>query len=229
MIPNIFQCDFCSTTFVTERGHEKHDCKYKQRYEHVTKKPTGISAYRYYLTWLKVSGKSTKYIDEHTFIHSTQYNHLVNFVAMCKERGVPDRDEFIKIMIKKNISPQNWCGDSVFKLFLEEYDTKVDPIKHIDKTVDTILRLSDALECDPEEIFYLLDNDTMLTLIKTRKLSPWLLLNSNKFKEYLITKASAKEREYIQKYINPKKWKGILENNTKITQTVKVIVEEFDL
>lgn len=226
---NILQCDYCSSTFATEKGYKKHNCKFKKRYTSVTESTKGVMAYQYYLKWLRSSGKSTKYVDEHTFIHSTQYNHFRKFMDMCKERGVPDRDIFIKIMAKKNISPQHWNRDDVFAFFLEEYDTKVDPIKHIDKSVDTILKLSDAIECDPEDIFDHLDNETMLVLIKSRKISPWLLLNSKKFKQYMIKKASAREREYIQKYINPKKWKKILNSNSKLTNAAKLIVEEFGL
>lgn len=229
MIPNIYQCEFCSSTFVTEKGYKAHNCKYMKRYEYVTKRPKGVSSYNYYLKWLRESCKSTKYVDQHTFIHSTQYNHFQNFLSMCKEQGIPDRDVFIKIMCKKKISPQHWCREEVIQYFLETYDTDIDPIKHLDKTVDTVLRLTEALECPTSELFNNLDNDIMLTLIKTRKLSPWVLLNSKKFKEYLLKRASAKEREYIQKYINPAKWNKIISNNPKMKKMITVIIEEFGL
>lgn len=229
MIPNIFQCDYCSATFVTEKGYKSHTCKYKKRYECVTETGSGLSAYKYYLKWLKSSGKSVKYIDEHTFIHSTQYNHFINFISMAKEQGIPDRNIFVRIMAKQGIMPQHWCKDYVISFFLEQYDTTINPIKHIDKSIETILELSRGLECEPRELFKILDNDVMLILIKSRKLSPWLLLNSNEFRNYLINRASAKEREYIQKYINPKKWKKILDKNKRVKNNVKYILKELNL
>lgn len=229
MIPNIHQCEFCSSTFVNEKNLEKHSCKYKERYEYITKKKKGVVMYRNYLFWLRKSGKSVKYVDEHTFIHSTQYNYFQRFSTFVSEKGIPDINLYIETMIKKELVPQHWTRDDVLEYFLEYYDCEISPKIHISKSVDTILRLAEALECETSEIFEELDNKTMLILLQSRKLSPWLLLNSNKFKQYLIKRASAKERDYIQKHINPAKWKKILNSNSKLLKEIRVIIQEFDL
>lgn len=229
MIPNIHQCEFCSATFVKKESLEKHECKFMQRYNNVTKTKRGIAMYQMYLHWLKKSGKSVKYVDAHTFIHSTQYNHFQRFIKFAAEKGLPDSYLYAEMMGKKGILPQHWRRDDVLEYFLERYDCDVSPKKHIAKSVETILRLSDALECDTSDIFQQLDNHTILVLLQSRKLSPWLLLNSTKFKEYLVSSASAAERDYIQRYINPQKWKKILNENKKLISDIKLILEEFGL
>lgn len=229
MIPNLHQCDYCSATFVNEKNLLKHSCKYKERFEYITKKKKGVAMYSKYLYWLKKSGKSIKYVDEHTFIHSTQYNYFDRFLTFCSEKGIPDINLYIERMIKKDIIPQHWTRDDVLEHFLEYYDCDISPKIHISKSVDTILRLSDALECETSDIFNELDNKTILILLQSRKLSPWLLLNSAKFKEYLVKSASAKERDYIQRHINPAKWKKILDKNSKLLSDIRVILKEFGL
>jgi hypothetical protein len=135
----------------------------------------------------------------------------------------------MKIMVKKKITPKTWSYEKCLELFYDEYDFNTDPKKHISKSIDTIIRLTDALECKPHEIFDKIDVKDILLLIKTRKLSPWLLLNSKVFKSFLINRATAKDREYIQNYINPKKWKEIIDKNQKIKKTIYTIIEEFGL
>lgn len=229
MIPNIHQCEFCHATFVNEKNLEKHSCKFKKRYEFITRKTRGLSMYQLYLTWLKKAGRSIKYVDEHTFIHSTQYNHFYRFSEFAAEMGIPDIMVYIEVMLKKGLQPQHWCRDDVLQYFLEYYDCEINPKKHISKSVDTIMRIAEALECDHSEIFQHLDNNTILVLIKSRKLSPWLLLNSKKFREYLRNNASAKERDYIQKYINPAKWKEILARDPNMLKDIRLILTEFGL
>lgn len=200
-----------------------------KRHNFVTKKRKGISAYKYYIKWLKSSGKSVKYIDKHSFIHSTQYNHFVSFVDFIAEKGIPDPNLYIAFMISKDLPPQHWKRDDALEEFLEFYDCDISPKKHITKSVDTILRLADALECNPSNIFEYLDNNTVLVLVQSRKISPWLLLNSTRFKDYLRNNASAKERNYIQKHINPAKWKKILEKNSELLPDIRLILKELDL
>lgn len=229
MLPNIHQCEFCSATFVNEKNLNKHECKFMKRYKTVTKTKRGVSAYNLYCYWLKSSGKSTKYVDRHTFIHSTQYNHFTRFVEFVAEKGIPDTRLYVRIMSKKDLMPQHWTRDDVLEYFLERYDCDINPKKHISKSVETILRLAEALECDTSEIFANLDNQTILILVQSRKLSPWLLLNSKKFREYLATDASAKERDYIQRHINPAKWKKIIKDHSKLIPDIKLILQEFGL
>jgi pyrroloquinoline quinone (PQQ) biosynthesis protein C len=229
MIPTFYECEFCSSSFVNEKNLKKHRCKFMDRYEHVTQTKKGISAYNLYLKWLKAKGRSVKYIDEKTFIHSTQYNHFIKFIDFYRKHSIPDLNSFIKIMIKEDIYPQNWFKDKVLEFFLEKYDTDISPKKHISKTVETILRLCDGLECKPKELFIILSSSELFLLIKSRKLSPWLLLNSKEFKKFLIQRASANDRDYIQKYINPKKWKDIMKEHPIERKYIKIILEELGI
>lgn|SRR5690625_4016333 len=215
---NIYQCKYCSITFATEDGYDKHVCRYMERYVYVKTTPTGISAYNYYLTWLRLKGRSVRYIDEHTFIHSTQYNHFINFINMCNERGVPTKESYIRVMMDIGILPQFWTRDEVYSAFLEEYDVHIDPVKQIDISHSTILQLSEAMECETSEFFDNIDVDIFFTLLKTRKISPWLLLLSNKFRIFLFGRATSTERSYVQKYINPKKWEKIFTEHSNVTE-----------
>lgn len=219
-------CEFCSTTFSTTLGYGEHNCTYKQRYNYITKSARGISTYRNYLSWLQKSGKMITFVDEHTFIHSRLYKAFTNFTEMSHEFSLPSVATYIDIMIMLGITPQNWTNKAVIERFYEEYDF-TDPNKHIAVSVDTIFKLCDGLECSPVELFNVLDGDAILILIKSRKLSPWLLLHSNSFHKYLLNKASAAERDYIQMYINPKKWRGMVSKYPDVVEDIRILVAEL--
>ena len=231
MIPVYHQCDFCPKTFVNKENLEKHEkkCEFKLRHDFITYKGVGINMYKLYLFWLKSNGKSIKYVDRHTFIHSTHYKAFERFVEFAKKKSIPDKKIYIKICNGFNLSPRDWVLEKTYETFLEVYDEFVPVNKQIERSVDTIYMLSDALEIEPHEIFEELDATDISRLIKSRKISPWFFLNSSKFKDFLINRASAKDREHIQKSTNPEKWKEIFDRKPKKRRKIRDIIKQMGL
>lgn len=229
MIPIYHQCDFCNKTFVNEKNLEKHTCDFKERYEFITEKSVGQSMYALYIFWLNSNGKSTRYVDEHTFIHSSHYKAFKRFMDFCKKKSVPNRKTYVKICNMYNLAPRDWTLEKTYELFLEIYDELIPINKQIDISLETLYTISDALEINICDVFKELEPSDISKLIKSRKISPWLFLNSERFKDFLINHADADTRNHIQQSTNPTKWKKIFENNHKKRNKIYELLKELDL
>lgn len=231
MIPVYHQCDFCPKTFVTEENLKNHEkkCEFKLRHDFITESGSGINMYNLYLYWLKDQGKSVKYVDRHTFIHSTHYKAFERFIDFAKKKSIPDKKIYIKICNGFNLAPRDWILEKTYERFIDVYDEFIPVNKQIERSVDTIYTLADGLGIEPENIFDELDAVDVSRLIRSRKISPWFFLNSKKFKSFLINRASAKDREHIQKSTNPEKWKEIFANKAKKRKNVCNIIKQMGL
>lgn len=232
MIPIYNQCDFCSKTYANEKNLNKHlesGCEFKKRFDNITKNPSGMGMYKLYISWLKSNGRSVKYVDEHTFIHSIHYKAFQRFLEFAKKHSIPNKKTYIKICNQYKLSPRDWSNEKTYEKFIEIYDEYIPVNKQFEISVDTIYTLSEALEVSVEEIFNELDADDISKLVKSRKISPWFFLNSDKFKSFLVQRASASDREHIQKYTNPKKWSKIFEERPKKRNAIRNMIKEMGL
>jgi hypothetical protein len=232
MIPIYNQCDYCSKTYVNEKNLKKHleeSCEFKKRFDNITKTPTGMGMYKLYLYWLTSNGRSVKYVDECTFIHSIHYKAFQRFIQFAKKHSLPSKRVYIKICNQFKLAPRDWSNMATYQKFIEIYDEYIPINKQFEISVETIFSLSEALDIDPPSIFEELDPEDVSKLIKSRKLSPWFFLNSEKFKKYLINRASASDREHIQKYTNPQKWNKIFSERPKKRESVRKMIRHLGL
>jgi hypothetical protein len=232
MIPIYNQCNFCSKTYVNEKNLKKHlesGCEFKKRYDNITKTPTGMGMYKLYLFWLRSNGRSVKYVDEHTFIHSIHYKAFQRFIEFAKKHSIPSKKTYIKVCNQFKLSPRDWSNLKTYETFMEIYDEYIPVNKQIEISVDTIYTLAEGLNIDVSEVFDELDSDDVSKLVKSRKISPWFFLNSDKFKDFLIKRASASDREHIQKYTNPKKWNEIFKKRPKKRKSILNMIKEMGL
>jgi len=230
VIPNFFQCEFCSKTFAKEKNLQKHNCEYMKRYEHITKKGSGIVLYRLYIFWLKDKKRSTRYVDHHTFIHSTHYKPFVRFMEFAKKYSLPNKKTYISYCNSREISPKFWTDEELYEDFITYYDELYPYQKQLETSFTTVFQICEWLGVDdPSKIFEELDGGTVLELLRRRKISPWLFFNSTVFMDYLKTTASVEERDHIQKVTNPKRWREIFEKNPDKRKKVIDLVKEMGL
>lgn len=230
MIPKFHQCEFCSKTFANEKNLAKHRCEFMERYEYITEKGSGIVLYKLYKFWLTDKKRSVKYVDQHTFIHSTHYKPFVRFMEFAKKNSLPDKELYISYCNKREISPKSWTDDGLYEEFIAWYD-EIHPFKkQLETSFKTIFQICEWLDLDePAQIFDELDSKTILELLRRRKISPWLFFNSEVFLDYLKTSASAGERDHIQKVTNPKRWREIFKANPEKRKNAINLIKEIGL
>lgn len=224
--PHNFKCGYCEKNFTAEWMIESHKCKQMRRAE-LLQTVSGQAAYDAYQTWMLCQKRVVARAE--SFLDSRFFNSFNKFIAWANTVGLPDHKMFIKAMVEKQISPMIWTNDEVYTIFVEFFDHKISPMDHARIAVDTILDLCEEYECNNGEIFDRVDANVVITLLRQRKLSPWILLNSKKFKNFFVNRTSEHQKIILQTLIRPEHWKEIFEKKPDIVIAVKSIIGEMGL
>lgn len=221
-----FECKFCGTRFKIETRFMSHRCKAMQRDDQI-KTPLGQTAWSYYQKWMKSYRRTIPSIE--TFLSSKFYTSFIKFAQFAQKVGLPDIDTFIWYMKEKNIPPVIWVNSDIYASYIEFVDKKSDPNKQATRTIEYLFRLAEEYQVDVSEIFdYLVPNDVILMLHR-RQLSPWILLHSQKFKEFLVNKTTDQEKIALEAIIRPSYWADKKAKHPEIVVQMKKYVNELDL
>lgn len=221
-----FECSFCGTKFAHEKRFMDHECKQMKR-DAEFRTPRGQAAWIFYQKWMKAYRRMVP--KSSSFLHSKFYNSFIKFSDFTKKVNLPDVDTFIWLMKEKDISPTIWTNDQVYALYLEFMDRKAPPIKQAEITVDTLFDLSSENDCDVADIFDVLEPNEVIQLLRQRRLSPWILLNSNKFKQFFVNKVNVEERIVMESIIRPDYWGKKFKTCSKDVERMKLYVAELSL
>jgi len=221
-----FQCKYCHSKFVHEERYLKHRCKHMVRAEEIQTQ-TGQAAWLYYQKWMKAYRRMVPPIE--SFMVSKYYQSFIRFTKQAQRLHLPDIDAFILLMKEKDISPTMWTNDQVYSIYLEYLDRRAAPSNQAKITINTLFKIADAAECDVGEVFDVLEPNEVIELLRERRLSPWLLLFSGKFKQLLINKTTTEQRIIMETIIRPKYWTEKFKKHTSDVELMKKYVEELGL
>ncbi len=186
-----FECMHCHGKFVREDRYLAHRCKMMERDEEFHT-PIGQSAWVYYDKWMRAYRRLVP--APSAFLKSRYYQSFVKFAKMVQVLHLPDVDAFILLMKEKDISPTIWANDQVYAIYLEYLDRRSTPAQQAKITVDTLFKIADAAECEVSDVFTILEPNEVISLLRERRISPWLLLFSPKFKDFLVNHTTPEQR-----------------------------------
>ena len=223
---NHFKCTYCGSTFVTEDRYLKHHCKQMKRAEEM-KSPIGQGAWAFYQAWMKAYKRMVPHID--SFTKSKYYQSFIRFAEHVKKLNIPDPEAFIALMKDKDISPTIWTNDQVYAMYLEYLDRRASPTSQAQITIDTLFKIADAADCETSEVFDILTGNEIIVLLRERRLSPWILLFSKKFKNMLIHNVTDEQRIIMESIIRPRYWTAKFKKRPEDVATMRKYVEELDI
>jgi hypothetical protein len=153
----------------------------------------------------------------------------MRFAAFSKKAKLPDVDMFIWVMKDRDISPTIWTNDQVYSLYLEFMDRKAPPSKQAEITINTLFELADDYRCGVDEVFDNIQANELIQLLRQRRLSPWLLLHSDKFKQFFINQTNTEERIIMETIIRPAYWGKKFQECAADVERMKLYVAELSL
>lgn len=112
---------------------------------------------------------------------SKQFNHLIKFAEWVEKVSIPHPDQFIRLMAESDTLPVMWCRDATYAMYLQWYDNAYPPEQQFIESLDYIKSATDGRE-NP---FTIWNCSELAALIRRRRVSPWLLLASDKFVSWL--------------------------------------------
>lgn len=213
---NKLVCDFCEKVFKRETYYLKHKCEKMKRYD-LFNSVQGHSAYLLFNQWRKICGYPSVTVD--TFASSRYFNAFIKFADFSKSQAIPDKIGYIELMVEKNLLPFNWCDIDVYDFYIENFDKNYSIDKKVDISIQTLREISRVNDCEIDEIFNKITPISILKCITSRKLSPWLLLLSKKFMDFMMYRANKEERLLFNTFINVQEWKKhFLQNPDKVSE-----------
>ena len=221
-----YECRFCHQRFIHESRFIAHHCKQMKRDE-TFRTTEGQAAWLYYQSWMKAYRRIVP--NSKAFLQSKFFSAFVRFARFVKKTHIPDIDIFIHMMKEHDISPMLWTNDQVYTLYIEHLDYKISPSKHAEITVNTLLKIADAAECDVGNVFNILHPNELIQLVRERRLSPWLLLHSDKFKEFFANSTSIEERIVLETIVRPSFWKKRFLDNPNDVKRMRIYLKELNL
>lgn len=223
-----FTCEVCSHEFVRQKTFEDHFCEGMQK-QVIFKLPIGQAAFFYYKKWLLLSKKNS-HVTEETFLKSKYFLSFIKFIKFSNTVMLPDRLSYITYMIKFSILPIHWCMTDMYISFIKYLDVTYTPLQHVEQTIKTLTELSTIFNCTIDNVFRHLKSGDCINLLRSRKLSPWLLLLSAKFKTYIATDLTKEQQNLISEtIINPNLWNKRFTNNSNDVAIIKKTVSDLKL
>lgn len=220
-----FSCKHCKKKFANERVFMRHECTQMVRGREI-QTVIGQSAYGLYKIWMEKQRRAAPPIE--TFLSSAYYTSFISFATWVRETGVSDSEKYVELMVTSKIAPALWRRNEAYQIYLEYYDKRASPIQQATMTVETLIALSEGLECELGEVFSKFEVGEILELIQQRRLSPWLLFCSKSFKNWYHTLHDS-QRSALMKSIGIDYWSNKLENNPNVVIELKNLAESIGI
>lgn len=177
----------------------------------------GQASYLFYAKWMFSTKRRVP--SHETYMNSKYYESFVRFAKFVKSVRISVPEIYIQIMTSKDLQPSMWTMDDAYGFYLEHLEFHIDPKTSIRITSSVLDKLADEYECDISNIFSVVIPNEIIQLIRERKLSPWVLLKSTKFKQFLQT-CTEEQISIIESLINTSFWKHRFKNDPKSVEFV---------
>jgi hypothetical protein len=187
----------------------------------------GQAAYGWYSEWLRAYKRSVPPIE--TFMDSRYFKSFIEFTDFIKRHQIPNPSFYVQLMSEKDISPMLWIRNECFHIYLDFLDKNATPLDNVNISITTLYHIQDTKEFGTlEQTLMSISVNELIHLIRLRKMSPWLLLCSKKFGNY-VSNLAIDDRDELMKVIIPEYWADKLQKNTEAVNDIKEIVVELGL
>lgn len=186
----------------------------------------GQLAYQLYCDWMRANHRIAPSAD--SFKRSQYYRSFFKFAEFVQKTKIPDTDKYIRVMIKKQLPPTLWTANEAYGYFIDYFDANTSPLHLATNSLKTLLKISDELGIDLENVFEHLSAGEIIELIRQRRLSPWLLLNSTAFKQKYAD-SSEEEAILYESIMHFDQWSRKIKKYPDVKSKIKQIVGEAGL
>lgn len=221
-----YTCKACHKVFVQESKYLVHNCKQMKREEEL-KSPNGQTAWHYYSLWLRQMKRMPP--PAQSFLTSKFFRTFNNFVVFSKKVCLPKPEKFIWLMVQKDYPPTMWTNDDVYVMYLEFVDRKMTPLEQAKISIETLFKVADKHEIELSEVFTVLQGHDIIHMLRTRQLSPWLLLNSRSFKKMYVSDLGTEQRILVDQLIRPEYWGAKMEEHAESVAKIRQLTAEMGI
>ena len=221
-----FKCKYCGRQFVREHFYLAHKCKEMLRDEEL-RTPAGQTALNYYQLWMRTMKRNAP--TAAAFVTSRYYRTFNNFVAFSKSVDLPKPEKFIWLMVQKDYPPTIWATDDAYVMYLEFLDRKTSPMDQASMSIESLIKVADRCNVRIDEVFTVINAQDIIHMLRTRRLSAWLLLFSKKFQHMFVNETTTEQRLIIENLVRPEYWEDKIIEHAADVDTIKMLVSEMGI
>ena len=221
-----YTCKYCRHIFVQERRYLVHECKQMKK-EAELKTPSGQSAWHYYQLWFRQQKKMPP--PASTFLTSNYFRTFINFVKFTQKVSLPRPDKFIWLMVHKKYMPTIWTNDQIYVEYIEYLDRQLAPMEQTKISIETLLTYAEQKHVDVSHVFDVLSPNDLIQMVRVRTMSPWLLLQSDKFKAFFKNTMSPEQKIILGALIQPSYWEHKMAKCPEEIKDIKKCVDGLNI
>jgi hypothetical protein len=207
-----FNCEFCKKDFVKEISLINHFCKKKQRWFAKDEPPSRI-AFEAWNRFYQLNGHIKRKVNTfEDFMNSKYYIAFIKFGKHIADLDAIDPAKFIDYVIKNNLPLDKWSHDFVYEQYIRDLTKKETPDIAFERSL--ILMNGWSMETGEPwfDFFRKVNTNQAIHWIKSGRLSPWVLYNTNKSAD-LFERCNAEQLNIIATYAPIGPWKIKFNNN----------------
>ena len=222
-----YQCKFCKCKFHKESTLASHQCVKKRRYMEMDSSGPrfGFRAFQrfYELTSANKKIKSIEdFIDSPFYIDFAKFgNHLANLKPLYM-------DQFIDFVIRNGVKLKDWNKDFVYDTYVKQLVLKEPAVSATERTINEVVEWCNKNNTDFEKFFITITSNEAAYMIKTGRLSPWVLYLSLTG-ESLISRFNEDHAKMIGDIIDPGLWMKQFKKNDEDVSYIRNLLEQAGL
>lgn len=221
----LYSCKHCGRKFMKEQPFMKHECQQMLRSREV-QTVVGQQAYALYKVWLEKQRRKSP--PPETFTSSTFYTGFYKFAQFTRATGINNPELYVDLMVKEGLSPTLWRGDEAYRIYIEHVDKKLDPYKQAEATLKVLDDIALQKQLPLADVFNSLKFGEVLSLVSKKHISPWLLLCSNKFKDW-VKALDKSDQELLMMNMGWHYWRDALAKHPDVVKDMQAIVADLGL
>ena len=220
-------CPFCEKGFSTEKTLASHMCVKKRRYAD-RKTPGARLGFRVFQRFFEITTRSRNIKTEIEFIKSQYYSDFVKFGRHLVSLNPLAPDQFIDFVIENGVKLKEWTSPHVYETFLQEYIKREPAERAVERTIIEMDKWAQLHEVHYNKFFSGVSEVEATFLIRSGKISPWVLYLSDSANE-LLERLNREQGTIIESAINPTEWHKIFSKHEDDVKFVKSIIAKAGL
>lgn len=219
-------CQYCAKEYTQEKRFLSHGnrCPVKLRIDDC-RTMQGAIAFDAYNYWMKKTRKGEQTIQ--TFMKSRFFMSCMRFAEFYLKTSIGPMEKYIDFMIKKNYDFPMWASHAVYAEFIFHYDSIYSPNEQWVWTFDILEQRCIDHQCQLSEVFVNMGYDDVIDLVLKRKLSPWYLMVSPSFWDWLKTLEQVQKDTLIES-LRPNIFLSIAQANPEVHKELVELTKEVE-
>lgn len=199
-----YECKFCKTKFHKESTLFTHMCVKKQRNLDINSAGSryGFRAFQRFYE-LTMRPKSPKSIED--FINSPYYIDFAKFGNHLAALKPVYMDQYVDYIIKNGVKLKDWTKDFVYYTYINDLIKKEPAASAVERSINEIMLWCEDNNANFKDFFTAVSANEASYLIKTGKISPWMLYLSSSGDE-LISRFNEDHSKIVGEIIDPGFW-----------------------